>query len=547
MKEILKSLLNSCITGEKMEFGDNVDWQKIYAFCEKNRIVEQVEFYFRECIPISQKTAFKSYFRQRKVILLDRLQLLKEIVEIFKKNNISYCLNKGFVFSKLFYNNIFLRGGNDIDFLVQDGSAVIDVLRRYGFQQIYKGIITIPCPVLFDGNAHEYRPLVPPKHPNQLVEIAVSLHQIRGQYRNSLFFDNSHPIHLIDNFFVNTFDLEYQFIYACANIYNDDETSDMIAARNYIDLGRCVLYLYNYINWHRVVQVAEQLQLTHCLYYALNSLDSIVDTLPLKEMLHFIIRLIDTNGFNEHLKKYFVNNICGLNNWKLDLIDRMMADRNTIKAMRKQGLKERNYSHLNPHIHNPIILHYDQKSQIFISNELKFFVEKYNFYLKYYISYTGELLIFRFFLDNNIETILERLTFNTRLFNPLINDTNGITQLDIAWQQREGCVRVKKSNDFGSAVKGFRDLKTDETIKGIKVDFLPNSAFILSVNLLDLGFCTANTPLAFKIYLQEDFVINNDVNLYHNLVAYSDNEVIRDWKNGLSIEYTYPNIIMLTS
>lgn len=548
MKAIFKSIVNACITEEipNWEYMD-VDWEDIYPFCEKNRIVEPFVKLFNEYIPEPQKVIFASYIHQRRIALSDRLQLLKEVIGIFEKYNIPYCLNKGLAFSKLFYNDVFLRAGNDIDFLVQDGPGALNVLQQYGFQQSYKGILTMPCPIIFDGNAHEYRGLITQKYPNQLIEIAISLHNIRGEYKHSLFFKHSHPIHLVDDLFVNTFDLEYQFINACSNIYNDDETKDTIRARNYIDVGRCVLLFYNCINWQSIVQLAEHLELTHCLYYTLNGLLSIVDTSPLKEMLKSIIEMIDPNKFNPSLRKYFVNNICGLNNWEQELLDRMIINRNNIKMIRKKLLHKRNYSQSNPHMRSPIPLFCSQNSQCFNSDILSFFIEKYNSYLKYIIIADNNLLMFKVFLDNNISTLLNQLTFNVRLFNPIVDDDTKIEQVDIAWQCRNEAVQIKKSSHSDSSVKAFNDLNPDENIEGVTVEIMPKTFFLLTIDLLKLGFEAAAVPLAFKLYLQENFMINDNISISHNLVGYSDNEIIADWKNGLSIEYTYPNIIMLTT
>ena len=449
------------------------------------------------------------------------------------------------MFSKLFYNDVFLRGGNDIDFLVQNGPATLSLLHEYGFQQKYKEFFTTPCPVLFDGNAHEYRPLVTQEYPNQRIEIAISLHNIRGEYKHSFFFEHSHKVHLVDNLFVNTFDLEYQFINACSNIYNDDETKDVIKARNYIDIGRCILLYYNCINWNCVLQLAEQLELTHCIYYVLNGLLSIVDTFPLKEMLNSIIMKIDSDRFNPGIKRYFVNSICGLNDWNQDLLERMIMERNDIKMLRKQLLCKRNYSASNPHLRTPIRLQYSQKTQCFESDVLSFFVEKYSFYVKYSIMSSYNLLKFRIYLDENIEVLLERLTFNVRLFNPIEDDTQKVDQVDIAWQSRKNGIEVKKSSHSDSSVKAFRNLKEDLKQEGVTVDLMENSSFLLTLDMPNLGFADVNTPLAFKIYLQENFMLDENISISHNLVGCSDQEVIADWKNGLGIEYTYPNVIML--
>ena len=149
------------------------------------------------------------------------------------------------------------------------------------------------------------------------------------------------------------------------------------------------------------------------------------------------------------------------------------------------------------------------------------------------------------YLDENIEVLLERLTFNVRLFNPIEDDTQKVDQVDIAWQSRKNGIEVKKSSHSDSSVKAFRNLKEDLKQEGVTVDLMENSSFLLTLDMPNLGFADVNTPLAFKIYLQENFMLDENISISHNLVGCSDQEVIADWKNGLGIEYTYPNVIML--
>ena len=192
---------------------------------------------------------------------LSRLSILKKAIAVFEKHSIQYCLIKGFALSNLLYDDIFIRAGSDLDFLVkyEEYETILNILKEAGCLQAYDDFKFLPPhPVLWDTNAHEGHALVFSGFEKEQMEIATSLHCIRGIEKHLEFFSNSVKVNL-DGVLVNVFDIQHQFIYLCVNTYYDDENKQEVKARNYMDIGRFIYLYFRAVNWHEIKKKADKL------------------------------------------------------------------------------------------------------------------------------------------------------------------------------------------------------------------------------------------------------------------------------------------------
>ncbi|MFO7817407.1 MAG: nucleotidyltransferase family protein, partial [Desulfovibrionales bacterium] len=117
----------------------SLDWDKVYETAREQRTLPLVSRNIRSIIPaktalpIAQK--LKSFSFQNTTRNLFALNLLLNIVRIFRENNISVMPFKGLLTAEDIYGDIGLRSFSDLDLLVKKNQALkaSNLLKNHGF------------------------------------------------------------------------------------------------------------------------------------------------------------------------------------------------------------------------------------------------------------------------------------------------------------------------------------------------------------------------------------------------------------------------------
>ncbi len=482
--------------------------------------------------------------------LENRIIGMKRLLRIFKTEKIEYCISKGMVLSQLLYDDPFFRSGGDIDILVnkEDGDRTIYALQKENVKQVYIEKNVKPYPILLDGNAHEYREFFFEDYPDVFFEIGTSLHNIRGIENHRSFFETKKEV-IIKDISINAFDLTHTFLYLCTNIYNDDETKETIRARNYIDLGRFIYLYYNTIDWGFVVQLANQKKVTHCIYYALSNLASIV---PMESIVE-LVKLFAIDSYQCNLDDYFMTKQCALCDWNGDLLERMMQPTKDRIEERQYKLRIRNNS---PQYNKNLALakqlnSFCEATEYTNENYESFYIEKYYMTFQYKMFFENGILRMVFPFEKEIYSFLPRFSINVVLLSASTEKTSKVYRTQTVLKKAEfdwknttykNLFRVFKLNP-----KRFEeDLLNDE--KFVEIHEIPIDSTIYTIvdfNLKRLGFPCHQTHLCYKIWLQEDVVLEKDIHIHQNLLDYSDGKGLYQCKNEVSIDLTYPKAVYL--
>ena len=525
-------------------------FHEIYHYPEKGNVVFSDDFH-QYCDSNSLSSFYMSYTGNNhnnllSSIMSERILVLQKVVELFNKNNIEYCLTKGFYLSTLLYGDPFFRPGTDIDFLVKesDGIKAVSCIKKIAKQE-YIGKDCTPYPILLDDNAHEYREFYLIENPNQEFEIGIALHNIRGEHRLYEFFKTKEIFPLSD-FEVNVFDKLHTFIYLCTNIYNDDETKEEIKARNYIDLGRFINLYYQDINLSQLNKEAKYLDVIHCIYYALSNLNIIVQD----PRIECILKTLEIDSVSDEIKKIIVTENFGLCSWDNDILGRMLQPKQDRIEERQFKLRLRNNSKKrNMNFNQPIFLKVE--NDLFHKNTAynSFYIQKYCFEFKYSFFVYNDLLVLMFPFDKDIHDFLPRFTINISLISPDTRKNAQIyrIQTQIKYQDSRWSKKTYKNllRVFISNPRHFEDdLLFDQDLVFVKEEQKLNGYYaFLFFDIKKIFSMEAAPYFLYKIWLQEDIRVEDSIYVHKNLIEYSDNCNLYQCKNEVSIDLTYPQVI----
>lgn len=543
MKELLRSVICKSIEGETLSTATSFSPDVIAKF--KKKFSDSSLFpYICRYTDINngdESNKQKTYEQYN-----DRIEVLARIINLLKQNKIEYCLIKGFALSQLLYDDPFFRPGGDIDILVKkhEGDKVVKLL--YTDEKVFQIYIeknVRPYPILLDENAHEYREFFYSDIPNECFEIGTSLHNIRGEENHLSFFETKKDIN-ISGIEVSSFDKLHTFLYLCTNIYNDDETKETVRARNYIDLGRLLFLYYKDLNWFEVKHLADKLKITHCLYYALSNLYSIYPRVYIKT----IIESLDIQSYKCNLNPYFMTDNCGLCNWNEDILGRLLQTRVERMEERQKKLHTRN---INP-IYNynllsaPILI-----SSASNSNYSYFYIKKYFFNFRYKFTINEDKLTLHIPFAKDIYSFFPRFTINVILESSAEIQGDSVYRIQFKLKLKEGKWTVIAYKNlfriFKINPRRFEEdiLENDHKIV-VEEEIAKNENLLnVIVDLKNLGFPYKETYLLYKIWLQEDIVLEDDIHIHHNLLDYSDGEGFFQCKNEVSIDLSYPKAVYL--
>ena len=549
-KKMLYELIVHSIRQEPIHDTINAIPSDFLEICRENRIQSFVVKIFENCLALHFLNEIAKDLPSIDT-LENRIQVIKRLLRIFKNERIEYCISKGMILSQILYDDPFFRTGGDIDILVnkEDGDRTIYALQKENIKQIYIEKNINPYPILLDGNAHEYREFYFEDYPDVIFEIGTSLHNIRGVKSHRSFFETKKEI-FIKDISINTFDLKHTFLYLCTNIYNDDETKEAIRARNYIDLGRFIYLYFDSIDWNSVIRLANQKKVTHCIYYALSNLATII---PMENVVE-LVNLFTIDNYHCNLDSYFLTKQCGLCDWDGDLLERMIQPKEDRIEERQYKLRVRNNSpkynknllitkHLEPFYETMQYENEDYES---------FYVEKYYIFFQYKMFFKNGVLRIVFPFERDTYSFLPRFSINVVLLSASTEKTANIyrtqtilkkTESDWINKTYKNLFRVFKHNP-----KRFEEdlLKDKEFVEIHEIATDSTIYTIVDFNLERLPFPCHQTHLCYKIWLQEDIVLEKEIHIHQNLLDYSDGKGLYQCKNEVSIDLTYPKAVYLT-
>lgn len=278
------------------------------------------------------------------------LEELKKIKSKTYANNISIFLVKGLAFSKVIYNNLYARDCNDIDLIVRetDMKKVDKIMlelgytRDLGLDEANKEYNNVPLEYKTTYDYHEHNYIKQLDSFIVRVEIKKTTSSIDYRYIND-FRNNLEAIELND-FSINSLDLNHTFLLLSANTYENNEPalfdSKRIYLRDYYDLKTFLDKYKEQLDWSNLVALANQYKMVHKLYYVLTQLCKLYVT-P------------DYSTIRDYFKKEHINydymgyDHGGIVDWNQSFLSRVFSDPEVLKQQFYSLLKKRYFSEIN--------------------------------------------------------------------------------------------------------------------------------------------------------------------------------------------------------
>ena len=409
-------------TMEKKYVMENVDWKVLLYLAKFHKLFPMVYKVLQQYIPDKYIRTYDREFNSFKEGINNSLSELKELSLKAEEHNVDFILNKGFGFSKIIYDDEFLRMSGDIDILVKepDMMKMDALLRKSGYLQVYydgyrnKNII-ISLPVFKRTGHHEFYGYLKEVDNKNTVSVEVSryLHSFDGSLMKT-FFENTRKVSIGD-FEVKSFDILHIFLALCENAYNNSEALDGVTGkeinlRDYIDIYTFIKKYINTIDWVEAANTARKCNMLHQVFRILANLERIYDASVPDE----ILQLFDI----KHLDYEFTGFENGsLVKWESDFPDRVFDRDNNLKEFLK-CLKAVFYSDRNDNYKNPLKINSFSQSAVDSPKDyIDLNNEKYSFCIKYLPLYDNENLYFSFYLDDTIYKHLEHFVIELRIID----------------------------------------------------------------------------------------------------------------------------------
>lgn len=419
-----------------------IDWMKLLNLSIRQRIFPIVYKFLIKYVPL----LFKEEYNQRYYIFFRKINNIieeaKRISLLAQGNNINFLIFKGVVYSKIIYDDLYLRECVDIDTLINDKdvSKMDRILKErgyfqaYGYDKINKKFKILPYPVFKPAGGHEYFPYYKKIRKNEYIvlELGKYIHEIRGNSPTN-FFRNVQEI-LIDNSFIKTLSISDTLICLVENIYLDSESPwgvlhNEICLKDYLDLYIFFTKYTNFIHWNKLQNISNDYKITHKIFCIFNNLNDIfINLVPEKILKLFEKRFIryDYYGYGCTEKGSFVN-------WKSSFVDRLFNNEKKINEFRYL-IKQRMRADMNnktPFIltefskvnvrsikdYIPLVNVKCIKDYISLTNEISFFD------LKYLPSYDKNNLYFLFCFNKLSFTNLEKYVISLRFIDSHLNNS----------------------------------------------------------------------------------------------------------------------------
>jgi hypothetical protein len=284
-------------------------------------------------------TKMKVLTAHHKNVIRKRLSIAKEVMDTAIENRIPCVFIKGMALSRLIYEDIYIRPGNDLDFWTGPEYALplAEILLQKDFY-----ISGRPDPKTGKAEKIKKPVMIPGSYYYEYtVEKEVDGFSIKAEIKKLssalLFLKNSpyrenmlqytEEIDLEGNRFV-TSDLEYTLLHLCANTYvNTESEFGVLHSHHWIDYMDLYLFLKKYQNaldWKKVKEHGENLGITHRIYKTFNDVKELFG-FPMDES---IIGQFTFNPENVTHERVFPSG--SLTDWKMSIKERFFYPKERI-------------------------------------------------------------------------------------------------------------------------------------------------------------------------------------------------------------------------
>ncbi len=263
----------------------NIDWDKLYKLILEQRIFLLIYKYIKDYIPKSYSEVYQQRYILFESGIKNAIHEIGKVSKSAKEKNIKVIFNKGLIYSKLIYNDLFLRDLGDIDTIIseKDILKMDSLLRKSGYYQRYGldlngNIKKLPIPILKNFNHYEYYDYIK-KYDDKIVclEVARRLHTISQDHMEK-FITQTMEIE-IKNYLVEVFDISHGFLALCENAYSNSESLlecvHSISLKDYIDISLFIRKYQDQFNWLEIKKLADEYRITHQLFRVFNNLNEI--------------------------------------------------------------------------------------------------------------------------------------------------------------------------------------------------------------------------------------------------------------------------------
>ena len=120
-----------------LAYGKEMDWNTLYGLAHSHNVEGIIYYQCKSFMPINIVKLYEEFFIGTLFLYTNRKNILKEVTDAFHKDNIPFCLIKGYSIAE-FYPIAELRTMGDCDILVDKThiSKAISVMRSLGYQGI---------------------------------------------------------------------------------------------------------------------------------------------------------------------------------------------------------------------------------------------------------------------------------------------------------------------------------------------------------------------------------------------------------------------------
>jgi len=250
-EKILLDLLKSIANPIKYSFDfnrlQNISWNTLMDEARQQKVFPMIFRYVNNYMPEEYLKIYSIRYSE----FTDRINMilkeLNEVSKIAEKRNVHFLIFKGLAFSKIIYDDLFMRQLLDCDILVHEKDMQImdKVVREAGFSQYYesaKSYKSLPFPLLKNSYMHEYFEYQKRNSTctYTVVEIARFMHLIREDHIDE--FMNFIQNIKLNDLTVKTFDTYHTLLSIIENTFFNSEPLSEVARegktnlRDYIDL-----------------------------------------------------------------------------------------------------------------------------------------------------------------------------------------------------------------------------------------------------------------------------------------------------------------------
>lgn len=305
------------------------------------------------------KTKYYNFVKKVDVLNDETIKIASEC----EKKGIHIFITKGIVFSKMIFNDLYLRHCNDIDMIIheKDVLKIHHLLSKMGYVHVCGGkdpfqrdpddLLPLSQPTLKDQNHHEffeyYKKI---DNIDIYIELGRSIHESITGDKAKQFFKNRHTLNIIDRKSkITTFDLYHTILMLIENIYENIENwYSSPRLKDVLDFCTFIHKFGNRINWDYMFLFSEKYGISDIVSHVLDQFISALDlSITGLQNVASIVRKFE--GKPKESKRFLFN-------WETSFLDRFFQTKQERHSEICRIVKKRCFSSENPNYHKPLTL-----------------------------------------------------------------------------------------------------------------------------------------------------------------------------------------------